>query len=238
MDLQSLLYDPIYSVIGVDAVLTLPTGELIELVVLDKTAGIDTGDGVNAPTIVPAAVVRMVELVSTNGIALKRLSDKNAKISFNGFTWRIESYRLRPSPKGENDGEVYLLLSQKKEGETMKPGVFDFDHWRGTTEPFTIQLKSKDAAGVEVNLPFDDVRLTITDLEGTLILRKSISTDPGGIVVTDEDEAEVSWVPTVAESRLIPLGANCKYEWEVRNGSSQQVYLVGTITGFGGVNDD
>lgn len=235
MDYQSALYDPLYNSLGVAAQLLLPTGETFELTVIDKTSGIEIGDGVQVATLLPAAAVRMAELREKN-VPLKRLDEQGVRISFNNFTWEVPSYRLRPSPKGENDGEVYLLLSEKKEGETMTPGVYDFDIWRGSTEPFVVRLKTTDEDDNEVNLPFDDVRLTFYGLDDVVLFRKTL--EAGEIVVTNEEEAEVSWTPTPEESRQFPLGAKTRYELEVRDGSSQMIYLVGVVTGAGGGNDD
>ena len=237
MDYQAILYDPIYTAQGVDATLNFATGEVFSLVVLDKTVGIDIGDGeARAQTIVPAAVVRYAELTS-NGIEPKRFTEDGTKITFNSLTWNIESYRLRPSPQGEFEGEVYLLLSEKQlEEQAMKPAIYDFEMVRGATDPFTVQLLFTEEDGTETPIPFDDVRLTITDLDGVLILRKTFV--DGDFVLSDTSLSEVQWSPTADESRLLSVGPNQKYELEIRDGSSQSVYMLGTITGIGGLNDD
>lgn len=116
----------------------------------------------------------------------------------------------------------------------MKPGTYDFVLFRGTTTPLVVQLLEVDENDVETPVPFDDVRLSVYDGD-TLLFRKSLG---DGIEVTDSGQSEVTWTPTVAESRSIPLGPVAKYELEVRDGSSQRVFLTGTITGSGGLNDD
>lgn len=110
IDYASLLYSPVYSVLGVEAVLTLPgtDGAEITLTALDKTAGVEVGGSVEVQTILPAAVVRASELSSVD---LTDLEDSS--LAMNGKTWRVKSYMLKPSPKGEGDGEVYLVLSEQ-----------------------------------------------------------------------------------------------------------------------------
>ena len=120
----------------------------------------------------------------------------------------------------------------------MTPATWDFSVVRGSAGPgqgIKVQLKTKDSAGVLSNIPFDDVRLTIYNRQ-TYVLRATIGN--GEIVVTDPVNAEVEWQPTTVETRLIPKGAKATYELEVRNGASEIVYMVGTITGIGGINDD
>jgi hypothetical protein len=120
----------------------------------------------------------------------------------------------------------------------MTPATFDFSVVRGAAGPgqgLKVQLKTKASDGTLSNIPFDDVRLSIYNRQ-TFLLRLTIGN--GEIIVTDPTNAEVEWRPTTVESRLIPKGARATYELEVRNGSSEAVYLVGTITGIGGINDD
>lgn len=109
IDYAADLYDPIFATLGVPAVLTMPdtTGEALDLIVIDKTAGTNVGT-VEMPTVLPAAAVRAIDLA---GIDLEDV--ENATLALNGRTWRVKSYRLAPSPKGEADGQVYLVLSEQ-----------------------------------------------------------------------------------------------------------------------------
>lgn len=117
----------------------------------------------------------------------------------------------------------------------MTPGEYSFMMVRGTTSPFVFRLKQDDGSGTMVPMPFDDVRLSIEI--GATVLRKS--TLEGGLTVTDAAQAEITWTPTAEETRSLPSGGvACKYEVEVRKGAAQDVYLMGTITGIGGTNDD
>ena len=104
-------YDRIYAVLGVPAVLTrnLSDGGTAELTVIDKTAGIETGDGVTVSSVKPGAAVRIAEL-SAAGLVREDLH--GAAIAFNGGSWEIKSSVPRPSPAGEAAGELYLILSE------------------------------------------------------------------------------------------------------------------------------
>lgn len=109
MDYQTLLYDPVYLVQGVSAVITLSdaTTVLKPVTVLDKTAGTEIKMAVDILTILPAAVLRVKELAKQNYVPddLHR-----GKITFNGRTWTIVDNRLIPSPNGMDDGEAYMIL--------------------------------------------------------------------------------------------------------------------------------
>ncbi len=116
----------------------------------------------------------------------------------------------------------------------MIPATYNWSIVRGTTAPFVVRLQGGDPL---VAIPFDDVRLSISNLSGsTEILRVTISN--GRMIVTDPATSEVAWIPEPEESRKIPKGAKSSYELEVWNGESQLVYIMGTITGIGGINDD
>lgn len=120
----------------------------------------------------------------------------------------------------------------------MTPATYDFSVVRGSAGPgqgLKVQLKAKQADGTLVNIIFDDVRLSIFQRDQEL-LRVSISDTR--MIITDPIEAEVEWQPTTSETRLIPKGTKAQYELEVRNGADEAVYMIGKITGIGGINDD
>ena len=102
MDWQTLLYDPIYNAIGVTA-----TGLSASVTVIDKTSGVAIPDRTQIETVKPVANVRAMEL-SAKGIALADLPE--SVITFNGNDWRIKTTRAIPSPAGEADGEIMLIL--------------------------------------------------------------------------------------------------------------------------------
>lgn len=116
MDWTAILLDPNYAAFGVDATLTIAPGTTDQaehsLTVIDKTSGVPvTGAaGFEVETITPAAVVRMAELTAAS---VARTALDRGTIEFNGKTWAITSHILRPSPGGEADGEVMLLLAER-----------------------------------------------------------------------------------------------------------------------------
>lgn len=132
----------------------------------------------------------------------------------------------------------------------MTPATYDFDVVRGSsgaTQGLIVRLKTKDLNDNIVTMLFDDVRLSIYDKPAkssskTLLVRASISGDDdvgfGALFVTDEYEGEVSWEPHAADTRALKIGAKNHYELEVRHGTEEVVYLLGTITDVGGLNDD
>lgn len=112
MDYQSILFGPLYDIHGVPAQLILSDGTPFDsLVAIDKTSGIDTsfgGDVGNVQTIQPAAVLRVQEML-TRGLRPEETPE--ATLTLNGSKWRVVSYKARPTPNGESDGEVYLILA-------------------------------------------------------------------------------------------------------------------------------
>lgn len=112
MDYGSLLYGPIYEMLGVVGSITLTdTAETeIDVTVMDKTSGLAAllaDNSITVQTIRALAAVRVTELTAT-GVARDDL--KGATIIFNSSTWTIHSTRAAPSPTGEGEGELYLLL--------------------------------------------------------------------------------------------------------------------------------
>ncbi|UIY25877.1 hypothetical protein LZK76_10795 [Rhizobium leguminosarum] len=109
MDYAALLFDPAYSIFGVDAVLTLAdtAGTQVPLVVIDKTAGLPIGPNVEIGTVVPGAMLRFSDL-AVKGVDRDALDE--ATIAFNGNTWRIASHFPKPVPTGEANGEIVLVL--------------------------------------------------------------------------------------------------------------------------------
>jgi len=109
MDYAALLFDPAYSIYGVDAVLTLAdtAGTQVPLVVIDKTAGLPIGPNVEIGTVVPGAMLQASALAD-KGVERDALDE--AAIAFNGRSWRIASFHPKPVPTGEANGEIVLVL--------------------------------------------------------------------------------------------------------------------------------
>lgn len=116
------------------------------------------------------------------------------------------------------------------------PQQVDLVYTRGTTPQLVTRFKKQDVA-----IPFDDARLTVTTNGGSLLFRLTV--EDGTAVITDPDNGEVTFYMTAAQTRkLAQSGADGapknKYEVEIRNGTDEQVYLAGGISGLGGINDD
>lgn len=116
MDWQSLLYGPVYTILGETAVLTVDAlSDPVSLTyAVDKTAGIEISANndraeLSIQTLTPAVAVRMADITDAG---LTRANLEGGTIAINGATWRIESSRPRPSPQGEAEGELLLLLSE------------------------------------------------------------------------------------------------------------------------------
>jgi hypothetical protein len=101
-------YDPIYNTLGVTATIASSGGQSAAVTVIDKTAGfLITDPRTQIDTIRPVADVRARELQQV-GIEVSDLPE--GTILVNEQTWRIKSYLPKPSPGGELDGEIRLIL--------------------------------------------------------------------------------------------------------------------------------
>jgi hypothetical protein len=127
----------------------------------------------------------------------------------------------------------------------MIAGAYSFSVMRGSVanmreqSPLVFRLNMNGQP-----LVFDDVRLSVysksNELKGILIFRTNlVDVGPDGrLVLTDEYSSEVAWYPTAEQTRALLVGAKNFYEIEVRYNSNEAIFLAGTITGVGGLNDD
>ena len=126
----------------------------------------------------------------------------------------------------------------------MTPATYDFDVVRGSSGAFNglvVRLKTRDENDNLINLQFDDVRLSIYDKAASSATRELLiraTFENGQMQLSDEYDAEVSWVPTAEETRTLKIGEKNHYELEVRDGTEETVYMLGIINGIGGLNDD
>ncbi len=106
---QANLYDKVFnSPIGVAATIASSGGQSGAILALDKTAGISIPDArTQIDTVRPVALVRARELEAL-GITVSDLPE--GTLAINGATWRIKDYRPEPSPYGEADGLIMLIL--------------------------------------------------------------------------------------------------------------------------------
>lgn len=112
-------YDRIYERLGVPAVLTTAgtDGDDYDLTVIDKTTTFDAGEGYELQNVRPVEVqsiraacdVRMAELAERE---IARAAVDGATITFNGASWKVDHHGLRPSPAGEQNGEMRLFLRE------------------------------------------------------------------------------------------------------------------------------
>lgn len=110
MNFTSLLLDPLYTSFGVEATIWPASyGTPVTVTVIDKTGGVEVASASMAEvsTIRPAAMVRAAEIASA---LIAREDLRRAELCMNGKKWRIESSLPRPTPNGESDGELMLLL--------------------------------------------------------------------------------------------------------------------------------
>jgi len=107
----NLLYGPVYRALGVDMefILPPPGNEVYVILGLDKTAGVDvqTEGDIGVQTVRPAAVLRMADLASVD-LAPDDLMD--ALVNISGGSWKVRSYYPKPSPSGQDDGELWVIL--------------------------------------------------------------------------------------------------------------------------------
>lgn len=109
------LYNPIFSVLGVTATLTLKSGTVINvmpdgtpLILLDKTQGIDlSGGGATLETLKPVAEIRAADMLA---LGITRSDFETGMVSLNDKTWNIIATKLNPSSFGQNDGTVFMIL--------------------------------------------------------------------------------------------------------------------------------
>lgn len=109
MNWTALALDAPYKLMGVDARLHPSTGKASAVLrVLDKTRGASVAfQMLSVETLGPAARVRAKELAEQS---LEMTDLDEARLDMNGTTWRVESCRPLPTPGGEADGEVLMLL--------------------------------------------------------------------------------------------------------------------------------
>lgn len=124
----------------------------------------------------------------------------------------------------------------------MSPATYDFAWVRGSTTPLRLTFMVNSVA-----IPYDDIRLSVfagTKLAFRLSLADNASQSglPGS--VKENVAGDISFIPTATMTRALRQSANDgspgknTYEVEVRNGQDEEVYVMGTITGIGGLNDD
>lgn len=117
--------------------------------------------------------------------------------------------------------------------------TFDFEWVRGTTRPLVMSFTQNDVA-----IPVEDLRISVYKNKGKdLAFRCALSDTEPQVTLTDIDAGQYTFVPTAAQTRSLTESkvgeaAKNRYEVEIRNGTDEEVYLLGSITASGGLNDD
>jgi len=110
MTYTDLMLAPIYTAFGVTISFALSNDDVVEIRGLDKSGGVEVSTSVvDVPSVRPACIIRMYDLLSLE-LAPDDLVD--AVLELNGVSWVVTSYFPKPSPFGESDGELYILLSE------------------------------------------------------------------------------------------------------------------------------
>jgi len=113
VDFNTDCYDPVYSVLGVPATLTV-AATVVELTVLDKTRRKTVASGgAEVSSVGPGVKVRMLELAA-KGITVGQWD--GALLTFNGRSWIVRKGDVLGSPSGEDLGQVWLLLKEAAVG--------------------------------------------------------------------------------------------------------------------------
>lgn len=108
MDYQATLYDPIYSNIGVEATITpSSSAPAAGVTVVNVTRSYQVPGEITVESMKPVYAVRMVELTA-NGLTRSDLNQSQLTVS--DVTWTIEATKPVPSPNGEADGELHMIL--------------------------------------------------------------------------------------------------------------------------------
>lgn len=111
----------------------------------------------------------------------------------------------------------------------------DFYVHIGAPDPIVVRYRAGGTGGTLVS--FDStLKFTFTNSAGTVTL--GVGT---GITLSDDEgvtNARATIQPTIAQSRVIPVGALTPYEIQRDVGGREEVFLMGTLIGVGGGNVD
>ncbi|RUW73683.1 hypothetical protein [Mesorhizobium sp. M2A.F.Ca.ET.067.02.1.1] len=112
VDFDFLLFEQSsYAVYGEAVTLTLDdtAGSTVALDLIDETAGVEVLDHASIATVLPAAAVRAAQLADRSVSAADL---HGAALTLNGKSWTVNRHSYRPTPNGEAQGEILLLLEE------------------------------------------------------------------------------------------------------------------------------
>jgi hypothetical protein len=113
------------------------------------------------------------------------------------------------------------------------PASYDLLLWQGNNPPLVFRFR--DASGL---FALTDERFILTfTYRGTLILKKDTATGSEAFAI-DTEASTLTWLPSVDETRVLPLGRHAKWELEKWKDDVQVTLLAGALIVSGGDNVD
>lgn len=119
MDWQTLLLDPLYETLGTDAVIRSVYFDSFPVRAIDKSSGVAVSGSSpdsqhpSVQTLLPAAVIMMKSIID---LGINASDIEGGTIEMNGKMWSIKASQPKPSPDGEDAGELYLMLMEEENG--------------------------------------------------------------------------------------------------------------------------
>lgn len=110
INFDEIMYNSVHAIMGRSSILTPKNGHPVEVVVIDKTSGVELFDG-GVTNVLPAASIRAVEL---SAVGLTRADLSSAALTMNGKLYRVSHTQPKPTPNGESDGEIMMFLTELK----------------------------------------------------------------------------------------------------------------------------
>jgi hypothetical protein len=115
---------------------------------------------------------------------------------------------------------------------TLRPGYYRDEAVRGNV--FQRQYRCLGSDNAPVSLAGYSARWR--GVYGDVIIEKT--TEDGSLSMASPVTGIIDLVLSPAETRLVPVDENMKYELEIFAGASQQTILYGDLVGKGGTNID
>lgn len=110
LNYTAVMYRPTYLRLGVPVTITLADLTALSFTGLDKTGGVRvTDDHLSLQQITPACNIMAADLFGAGKLPEDL---EGASLTMSGNEWRIQNAFVKPSPNGEQDGEVSLILAE------------------------------------------------------------------------------------------------------------------------------
>lgn len=107
----SIMYDANFASLADDAEFTLTDSAATSFTIpaISKLEGVETFDEGGAASLAPAIVIRLSDLSEESAT---RASIEGATVTFQNSDWLVKYTTPRPSPNGEDVGELYVWLEE------------------------------------------------------------------------------------------------------------------------------